>query len=298
MKKYIRIVVLVFSVVAFNLLFLHFNYNKNGNIIIPRKLNSSGLNQKIDGLMVNGKVRVFCIILTQPKNINTMAKTIYDAWAHKCDNFKFVLKIPDDVKQDNKFLNFAGFNFKNESGAIEINNILEPANLEKDEYSNLATKVFLTLKYVYEKYDNYDWYLKADDDTFVFVDNMKQFLADKNPYEPITFGYNFKVIVDGGYHSGGGGYLMSNEAVKRLHRELAKNFTFCQNTGTEDVDINRCLRRLDVKLGNSTDAANRERFHPLSLDDFYYGNFPDWLHTYSQNPPKKVCLFYVYFLKF
>ena len=46
-----------------------------------------------------------------------------------------------------------------------------------------------------------------------------------------------KVIVDKGYHSGGGGYLMSNEAVKRLTTKLRDNYTSCSNTGTEDVDV-------------------------------------------------------------
>jgi glycoprotein-N-acetylgalactosamine 3-beta-galactosyltransferase len=60
------------------------------------------------------------------------------------------------------------------------------------------------------KYNNkYDWYLKADDDTFVFVDNLRLFLNDKNPNLPVDYGYDFKVKVEGGYHSGGGGYVLS-----------------------------------------------------------------------------------------
>jgi glycoprotein-N-acetylgalactosamine 3-beta-galactosyltransferase len=210
--------------------------------------------------------RIFCFILTQPKNINTRAHAVYKAWAHKCDNFKFVLKFPSNLTNNNEFLKFAHFNYQsNGQETLDINNIIEPGDLNKDEYRNLATKVFLNLRYVYEKYDYYDWYLKADDDTFVFVDNMRLFLADKDPKQPVTYGYNFKVIVENGYHSGGGGYLLSNEALKRLGSRLTANLSNCQNTGTEDVDVGRCLRKLNVSMGESIDEKGRERFHPLSF---------------------------------
>ena len=74
----------------------------------------------------------------------------------------------------------------------------------------LTDKVFLTLKHLQKKYNNYDWYLKADDDTFIFMENLRYFLKDKHPEEPVTYGYDFKVIVEHGYHSGGAGYLLSN----------------------------------------------------------------------------------------
>ena len=97
----------------------------------------------------------------------------------------------------------------------------------------LTDKVFLTLKHLQKKYNNYDWYLKADDDTYIFVDNLRQFIADKNSSMPVTYGYDFKVIVDNGYHSGGGGYLLSNEALSRIGSKLNDNYTFCRNSGTE-----------------------------------------------------------------
>ncbi len=83
-------------------------------------------------------------------------------------------------------------------------NILQPPGLNEslNKYNRLTDKVFLTFKYVYNKYRNFDWYLKADDDTFVFVDNLKKFLSDKNTSWPVTYGYDFKVIVQNGYHSG------------------------------------------------------------------------------------------------
>lgn len=72
--------------------------------------------------------------------------------------------------------------------------------------------------------------------------------------------YDFKVIVDGGYHSGGGGYLISKESMSRLANQLKNDSNWCQNTGIEDVDVNKCMRRLNITTENSTDEYGRERY--------------------------------------
>ncbi len=54
---------------------------------------------------------------------------------------------------------------------------------------NLTSKVFGAYKYIYSNQNNYDWYIKADYDTFVFVDNLRKFLSDKHPLKPVTYGY-------------------------------------------------------------------------------------------------------------
>ena len=75
--------------------------------------------------------------------------------------------------------------------------------------------------------------LEADDDTFIFVDNLRKFIENKSSSLPTTFGYDFKVLVEHGYHSGGGGYLLSNEALNRLGKQLVQNYSYCSNSGTE-----------------------------------------------------------------
>jgi hypothetical protein len=80
-----------------------------------------------------------------------------------------------------------------------------------------------------------------DDNTFVFVDNLKAFLKTKNPNDYFSYGYNF--IVNGGYHSGGPGYVIGNRAMKLIGKELDENDTqSCPSTGTEDMDVANCLR--------------------------------------------------------
>ena len=47
--------------------------------------------------------------------------------------------------------------------------------------------------------------MKADDDTFVIVENLRFMLKDYDPSFPIYFGCKFKPYVKQGYMSGGAG---------------------------------------------------------------------------------------------
>ena len=182
-------------------------------------------------------IKLFCIILTSKKQYKIRPKIVYESWAHKCDDFRFVTKLPNDnlnelAKQNN--LSKLQIEFKNESIEFKLDEnikFLHPAHLTHDSYKQLTTKVYLTLKDIYKRYNQYDWYLKTDDDTFIFVDNLRKFLINKNSSMPITYGYDFKLFVKNGYHSGGAGYVLSKESLQRIGSKLNKNFKFCPNSG-------------------------------------------------------------------
>ena len=69
---------------------------------------------------------------------------------------------------------------------------------------------------------------------------------------------------------------------------MSTNNTICPNTGTEDVDVAKCLRLLKVYKQPSIDEKGRERFHPLCITDSFEGFWPDWLVSYAENPLQKV----------
>jgi len=155
--------------------------------------------------------------------------------------------------------------------------------IKDDAYKKLTDKVFLTFKYIFIHDEKYDWYLKADDDTFIFMDNLREFLTSKNKFQPVTYGYDFKIAVKNGYHSGGAGYVLSKEAFRRLGSKLNEDYKFCHVSGYEDVDVAACLRLLGVYPNKSLDHLGRERFHPFNIHAHYY-NVISWLHLYAANP--------------
>ena len=133
---------------------------------------------------------LFCIILTDPKDFFKKSPTVYHTWAQQCDNFKFVSMIPNILYNEGL----------NSDESIELDQpypILQPKGLIKEDYKKLTDKMYLTFMDLNERYNNYDWYIKADHDTFVFVDNLRNFMASKSSENPLIYGYNLKT-----WHSG------------------------------------------------------------------------------------------------
>jgi glycoprotein-N-acetylgalactosamine 3-beta-galactosyltransferase len=290
LKALIYLILFLFLTLLISYGFIRTNYNNDIFYIhkhlfeIENDLNRTGsVLAKVDEQTTKFQSlpTIFCIILTNKNNFNTKTKLIHDTWAQLCDNQKFVSNFPDELYINVTSNDNAELVYKNMS-------ILQPPGMKEDVYGKLTDKVYMTLKYVNNRYGNYDWYLKADDDTFIFINNLRKFLSSKNSSKPVTYGYDFKVIVENGYHSGGGGYVLSKGALNKLGSKLNEDYRFCPNTGTEDVDIAKCLRKLNILPEKSIDNLGRERFHPLSLMAHYNGDYPDWLRQYASNPLNNV----------
>ena len=199
---------------------------------------------------------------------------VNDTWAKDCDKYFFI-----------KMLTLEASNVSIED--YKTIPVLQPAQLAVEDYKALTSKVYLTIKDVYKRYNNYDWYLKADDDTIIFMDNLKMLLKDKNQNDLSTMGFNIFETFGGTYRSGGAGYILSNGAMKAIGAKLHEKTRFCRNTGTEDADIGDCLGNLEVKVEPSVDDEQRERFHPFSISTHIHGAYPSWIYQMSEYPVKK-----------
>ena len=120
------------------------------------------------------QIRIYCLILTSPKYFDTRARAVNQTWGPRCDKYSFI----SEYSNDTQYLPIAPI-----------------ANISSG-YGHLTQKSTLAFQYVYENYFNdFDWFVKADDDTYLFVENLKSFLKEQNSSDPVTFGYNFRVRV-------------------------------------------------------------------------------------------------------
>ena len=244
------------------------------------------------------RARVLCLILTAPNNLLTRARAINSTWGPRCDGYFFICEL------SLYHLKYDVLQFAKQLPIAPIKNI-EPG------YVHLTQKTTLAFLFAFEHYANeFDWFVKADDDTYILVDQLRDFLSTQNTSAPVTFGYNFKVIIEmrlssvdcmsiiaflfqlfvpKGYHSGGASYALSRESLRRFSQGHLSGNAFCvRDGGNEDVEIARCLRNLGVSPGRSLDEHDRELFHPLPFSHHFRGLFPDWLPAIAENPVRKV----------
>lgn len=214
-------------------------------------------------------VRLYCVIMTAYKYFLTRAKAVNDTWGPRCDTYVFM--------SETLLNNQSSFGLP----LLPTSNVLSG-------YDHLTLKSVTAFLHIYETgFMEHDWFVKADDDTFIIVENLKDFLGSKDSSEPVTFGYNFKLKVERGYHSGGASYVLSKEALRRLYYAYKSRHSLCKNDGgDEDVEIARCLRTVDVYPGESLDNEGREMFHPETFTRHFEG--VSWLHEYAMNPVKTV----------
>ncbi|KAK3696201.1 hypothetical protein RRG08_027644 [Elysia crispata] len=209
------------------------------------------------------KVRVLVWVMTSPQNLQKKAQIVKDTWGRRCNKIIFF------SSETNKDFPTVGLNVS-------------------EGREHLTAKTMQGFRYIYEHHFNdADWFMKADDDTYVIIENLRYFLSEQNTSHPIYFGHHFKVIVKQGYYSGGGGYVLSREALRRLATK-GKDPRLCrQDGGAEDAELGHCMEKLGVATANSTDALGRSRFHCFDPETHLFGGYPDWYYSYDANGAKK-----------
>jgi hypothetical protein len=138
---------------------------------------------KIKNNLHRSSVRVCCLILTCPSNLLTYARAVNATWGPRCDRFFFITEYPREQ------LSFAQQDFARQIPIAPIENI-------KAGYLHLTLKTTLAFIFAYKNYfHDFDWFIKADDDTYLIIEHLKDFLRQQNSSEPVTFGYNYKVMI-------------------------------------------------------------------------------------------------------
>lgn len=211
--------------------------------------------------MLYQKVRVLCWVMTGPYNLQSRARHVRATWSRHCNVVVFMSSVED--------LDFPTVGLGTKEG--------------RDQ---LYWKTIRAFHYVYEHHaKEADWFLKADDDTYVVLDNLRWILSNHTPEEPIYFGKRFKPYTKQGYMSGGAGYVLSKEALKRFV-EGFRTKVCTHTTPVEDLALGQCLEKMGVLAGDSRDTLHRETFHPFVPEHHLTSTFSKsfWYWSYCYYP--------------
>lgn len=185
--------------------------------------NASIFPDDVDNTLANQlstNIRVLCWVMTHPANHETRARSVLKTWGRRCNRLLIMSSEADET----------------------LDTVVLPVSEGRE---HLWDKVREAFKYVYANHrDEYDWVLKADDDTYVIMENLRYMLHGYSPDERLHFGCKFRMPSSGDvFMSGGAGYVMSREAV-RLFVEVGIGEDQCTNGfgGVDDVAIGEWIQ--------------------------------------------------------
>eukprot|EP00041_Stephanoeca_diplocostata_P038180 m.1482870 g.1482870 ORF g.1482870 m.1482870 type:complete len:601 (-) comp25178_c0_seq74:286-2088(-) len=214
--------------------------------------------------------RILCWVLTYPLAASTKARAVNRTWGRKCTFLLFMTTEHVDGLE-----------------TVELP-VHGPEGRDK-----LWTKSKMAWLYVYRNYiDRADWFVKADDDTYISVDNLRRYLTTFDHTEPWQLGRLFQMRhSETRYYSGGSGIVLSQGALKALGSAMASpddpQWAGKPNgKGPEDLLTAITLRKLGIGVQDCLDDKGRQLFLPMGIDFEYFAPKRDessWFYNYSRN---------------
>lgn len=179
------------------------------------------------------RIRILCFLNTHPKNHFTRAIHVQQTWGRHCDKLLFASTETDVI------LNAIGLNMS-------------------DAHGYVWGKEKMMLQYVYKHFINrYDWFYKADDDTFASMENLRFLLSAYSTEDPIYFGWKVNTQYHRwGYFQGGSGksiisYLL-NHSIHLLINHFVLSLDPNRLRGEQSSAANICRKDIDQYNNLST----------------------------------------------
>ena len=159
-------------------------------------------------------------VLTQQEYLPTRAKVLYETWGKEVD--KLILFVGEDC---------------NVSADLMHLPIVKLKGVPDHVYPPLK-KAFAVMKYMYTHHINeFNWFIRADDDMYVRTKNLTDLLLQMNPYERVYLGRagtgrkedlkRLELLPHERYCMGGPGVILSNGAMRGVGPHLDN----CLNAG-------------------------------------------------------------------
>lgn len=213
-------------------------------------------------------IRILCIVVTDSSKHGNNLQAVRTTWGRRCTGFVA---------------------FSNRTD-LELSAVETPAYGRVGD-SNTWQKTRTMYKYILHRYlTEFDWFLRADDDTYIIWENLVHFLERKtiqdaqDSEEGLYMGRRF--LLNGNkddlYVSGGAGAVMDRAALRKLASHL--DHPNCDPAGQHDFDdffVGRCLAAAGVKPIDTRDERRRERFNPFQPWNHLRYKGGDWYQQYS-----------------
>jgi hypothetical protein len=194
--------------------------------------------------------KILCAVYTHDER-HDQIRAIVETWGWRCDGF-FAASTKTVV----------------DMGAIDL------PHRGKEEYANMWQKTRSMLAFMFDNYiDEYDYFHVLGDDTYVIVENLRNYLSllealergrDTRPLyigQPIGWSTDIGDVVGNG---GGPGYILNRFALRRFVLEALPTCLAEVRYFAEDQFVAMCMKEMDIPPIDTYDAGRRKRFHGFS----------------------------------
>jgi len=228
--------------------------------------------------------RILCFIpiISTADNVKKASEIRHKTWGKHCDKLIFASNATD-----------------HELGLFKV-------EVTRDNYWHLWEKQRETMRHIWRTNgQDYDWFVKADLDTYIIMENLKSYLASDEIQSQIGqplilgrrlarpeekwhkgFDHNESLVEEFLrksdnkfiYVDGGAGYVMNREYLKTFYQSMDEYFCLSgreERTFPEDVALGFCMGYQGYFPYNTRDEFKRERFHMFSPRAMYDLNVHD-----------------------
>ncbi|CAH8555390.1 unnamed protein product [Heterobilharzia americana] len=193
------------------------------------------------------KVNVYCFILTEPRAHQAKAYHIQTTWARRCTRYNFV------SSKEERLLKMLAVN--------------RTRGYNKHSWVSMREN----LRALYTQTYKAAYFLKADDTTYIIMENLRNALEHMNPRKPFIMGHIREIQPHELSLSGSFGYVISQAALELIVRKGLDQLTECgpiQHV-REDVQISVCAKALGIELKDSIDMFGNSRFGNISIKNLF-----------------------------
>lgn len=201
-------------------------------------------------------VSLFCAIYTYHKRIE-QTNIIRQTWGPKCDGILFASDVTNTT----------------------TDHFLLPSNSRVGfRYDSIYQRIRSIFAYLYDNFlEEYDYFHFCGDDTFLIVENLKEFLASDRvkEWDEVEDQYLFAgfwihwwdFFPDGEFYlSGGAGYTVSRKALKAYVEGPMRKCKVDMDASIEDIEFMRCIREfLTSKFIDTRDDEGAHRYHEMNI---------------------------------
>jgi len=213
--------------------------------------------------------RVLCAVPTTWNHSYHKIDRLQKTWGPFCDRLVFVLDANDHIPPaDNVTV-----------GEILVVNMTRSSN---PNARNIWTKVHLMWSAIAAQYANdAEWFLKVDDDTYLFVEHLRGFTQYYNPNIPRYMGHTimYRWKTANIVFNSGSAYVLSREALTRVAVKFntmptrrpgdVRDLCHDEDGSGDDTAIAVCLKEIGIMPDNTLDEYGRNRFFTFQLHHHY-----------------------------